>query len=339
MDQPTVLVTGGAGRVGMALVSLLLQRGYTIHSLDINPPASIHRGYKFFQGSVSSLDDLKLAAQGTEAIFHVASMIDLSPGGEIKIWDSNVQGTDNVIKVCKSLNISKLVYTSTLDVTWDWNGLSGPPSTTYPSSPANGYIKTKGLAEKMVLNANGTLTANGTELLTCALRPVHIYGPGDMLALSAVDLGKKGFVPCWPGGQCDFVYVKNVAFAHLLALDKLYSTPKKVAGNVYYIKDDYRTSYLQAIHDFSKRKNPKVKQVNVPYELVAFIGMLFTVFFTVAYFLGFNPEFVFSYFHVQLLTQNENVCDQKTKEDLGYQQLVSTRQALDETERWIDVLP
>jgi hypothetical protein len=66
--------------------------------------------------------------------------------------------------------IANLIYTSTLDVTWNWDGIvgiyyflfirlashvEGPETQNYPRSPANGYIKSKIAAEKLVVDSNG----------------------------------------------------------------------------------------------------------------------------------------------------------------------------------------
>ena len=82
------------------------------------------------------------------------------------------------------------------------------------------YNETKVAAEKMVLEANGT-----SGLLTCAIRPAGIFGPGDRQMISGfygvVKNGQTKFQIGDNTNLADFTYVGNVAHAHLLAADKL----------------------------------------------------------------------------------------------------------------------
>lgn len=117
-----------------------------------------------------------------------------------------------------------LVYTSSTDVVLDSVPRQGADETTakYPAKPINEYVRTKVAGEQIVLRANGKRS-----LLTCAIRPCHLYGPGDPHAIAhSVDALRKGLVPFLPGdGSARFgiVYVDNVAHAHILAADSLHT--------------------------------------------------------------------------------------------------------------------
>ncbi|KAL8698774.1 MAG: hypothetical protein Q9201_006388, partial [Fulgogasparrea decipioides] len=117
------------------------------------------------------------------------------------------------------------MYTSSASIIHDGVSDLFMGDETYPvlSSPQQRefYSLTKGIAEESVLKANRQF--NG--MLTTAIRPVSMFGEGDMQQLPSmlqvyydsktkVQLGdnKKWF---------DFVYVGNVAHAHILALKKL----------------------------------------------------------------------------------------------------------------------
>lgn len=63
------------------------------------------------------------------------------------------------------------------------------------------------------LKSLGLRTSKNRILKVVCLRPVHIYGAGDILALTSLELGKKGFVPLWDSGSCDFVYVCFLFFS------------------------------------------------------------------------------------------------------------------------------
>jgi len=90
----------------------------------------------------------------------------------------------------------------------------------YPETALDAYNETKVAAETMVLKANGQ-----GSLLTCAIRPAGIFGPGDRQMISGfygvVKNNQTKFQIGDNSNLADFTYVGNVAHAHLLAVDKL----------------------------------------------------------------------------------------------------------------------
>lgn len=89
----------------------------------------------------------------------------------------------------------------------------------YPATALDAYNETKVSAEKMVIRANHP------DLLTCAIRPSGIFGPGDRQMItgfySVVLNNQTKFQIGDNSNLADFTYVTNVAHAHLLAMDKL----------------------------------------------------------------------------------------------------------------------
>jgi hypothetical protein len=113
-----------------------------------------------------------------------------------------------------------------------------------------------------------------------------------------------------------------------------------------------RTNYLEMIYLFAKRKNKNVRQIKLPYFLIALAGILATLLYWMLYILRFvillvlsvnsrarmQPEYKFSYWHVKILSGYECVNNSKSISELGYVQRVSTRDGLRETWEWIDTL-
>lgn len=136
----------------------------------------------------------------------------------------NVEGTKIVIEACKSAGVPKLVYTSSAGVIYSGkeNLINADERIKYPKVALDAYNETKAKAEELVLEANGD------ELLTCALRPSGIFGPGDRQAISGfysvVKNGQTKFQIGSNENLFDWTYVGNVAHAHLLAADKLDTT-------------------------------------------------------------------------------------------------------------------
>jgi dTDP-L-rhamnose 4-epimerase len=82
-----VLVTGGAGFIGSHTVDLLLERGYKVRILDnlqprVHPhgkPPWVPQEADFIEGDVANRDDLAVALQGVDYVFHLAAYQDYLP--------------------------------------------------------------------------------------------------------------------------------------------------------------------------------------------------------------------------------------------------------------------
>ena len=150
----------------------------------------------------------------------------------------NVAGNRNVIEACRRLGVPRLVYTSSMDVVVDGRKpiVDGDESLPYPARmPRDPYSRSKILAERMVL------AANGEELATCSLRPVGMYGPRDKYHLgNIIAMARKGVSLRLGNGSARFshAYSENVAHAHVLARARL-RPGAGAAGQSYFICDHF----------------------------------------------------------------------------------------------------
>ena len=227
-----ILVTGGGGFLGGAVVRQLHARGESVRSLQrSDAPALRDMGVEVVQADLADAVAVFAAAQGCEAIIHI--------GAKAGIWGAyadyhraNVVGTQNVIEACRRHGIQRLVYTSTPSVIHGGGDIEGvderaPIATHFESA----YPATKAEAERMML------AANGPDLATVALRPHLIWGPGDsQLTARILARAKAGRLRLVGGGAklIDSVYIDNAAQAHLLALDRL-APGSPCAGKAYFI--------------------------------------------------------------------------------------------------------
>ena len=229
-----VLVTGGGGFLGGAIVRQLVERGDTVRSYSRSAYPELARlGVELLQGDLTDRDALTSAAQGCEVIYHVAAKAGIW-GSYQEFHEVNVTGTENVLGACRLHGINKLVYTSSPSVVFDGQDVTGgDESLPYPAHFEAHYPHTKALAEQLVLGANGP------DLATVALRPHLIWGPGDNhLVPRIIAKGRAGKLRRIGDRPClvDTVYVDNAARAHLLAGDKL--TPgSAIAGRAYFISN------------------------------------------------------------------------------------------------------
>ncbi|KAK0187974.1 C-3 sterol dehydrogenase [Armillaria mellea] len=218
-SKDVYLVIGGSGFLGRHIVNQLLERGDNVSVFDI---VERYHDVPFYSGDISEQDQVAAALQksGTTCIIHVAS-----PPHGLKdpslYWKVNVDGTKAVIAAAQETGVRKLIFTSSAGVVFNGADIVDiderlPP----PDKPMDAYNDSKAHGEAAVLEANGK-----RGLLTVALRPAGIFGPGDhqvMAGLYAVyEKGQTHFQIGDNTNIFDWTYVENVAYAHLLAADKL----------------------------------------------------------------------------------------------------------------------
>lgn len=231
----SILVTGGSGFVGGALCRRLIERGYRVRSLQrSDSPALTEIGVECVRGDISDLAAVRAAAKDCEIIFHVAAKAGVW-GPAAEYHRANVTGTENVLQACREFGIRKLIYTSSPSVVYhgvDEGGID--EATPYPDKYLTDYPRTKAIAERMVL------AANGPQLATVALRPHLIWGPGDNhLVPRLIERAKSGRLRRVGDGMniVDTTYIDNCVDAHLCAMDRL-EPGAACAGKAYFIAND-----------------------------------------------------------------------------------------------------
>ncbi|HSI86742.1 MAG TPA: NAD-dependent epimerase/dehydratase family protein, partial [Candidatus Methylacidiphilales bacterium] len=227
-----VLVTGGGGFLGRAIVQRLVARGDTVRSLArADYPELTGWGVEVVRGDIEDLDTVERATEGVDIVYHVAAKAGVW-GTRASFYGPNVHGTDNILQACWKNGITRLVHTSSPSVVFDGRDIEGADeSLPYPKKFHAYYPETKALAEKTVL------AANGKRLATVSLRPHLIWGPGDNHLIPRIlargktgGLRRVGRRP----NLVDSVYIDNAVDAHILAGERL-DIGSPVAGKAYFI--------------------------------------------------------------------------------------------------------
>ncbi|EMD91215.1 hypothetical protein COCC4DRAFT_71421 [Bipolaris maydis ATCC 48331] len=255
MDPPHVLITGGSGFLGTSIISALLNTTkYTITALDISLPPlgtqtfSSNPRVRYTRCDILDVPSLSkvfaetkpTAVIHTAAIFHVGTRR-YSMKDRDAVFKVNVEGTRNVLEASKEHGVKAFVYTSSITVLCD--DLSRDfknADETWPLGKVDtSYGQSKALAESLVL------TSNSPSLATTALRSAPIFGPTDRICIptihACIDAGQTPFI-LGPGTNLqDYVYVDNVAHAHVLAVRNLLVTTaaeRTAAGEAMFISND-----------------------------------------------------------------------------------------------------
>jgi nucleoside-diphosphate-sugar epimerase len=227
-----VLVTGGGGFLGQAIIKQLLARRDEVRSLARGDYPDLARlGVECIRGDVRDAQATQAACAGRDVVFHTAAVAGIWGPWE-HFHGINVLGTRNVLAGCRKHGVPRLVYTSSPSVTFD-----GAPQENVNESVGYArhwlchYAQTKAIGEQEAL------AANDHSLSVCALRPHLIWGPGDQhLIPRLMARAKSGQLRRVGDGAnlIDMVYVDNAAEAHLQAAEKL-APNSAVAGKPYFI--------------------------------------------------------------------------------------------------------
>ncbi|NWQ61494.1 3BHS7 dehydrogenase, partial [Neopipo cinnamomea] len=158
-------------------------------------------------------------------------------------------GTENVLRACRVLSVPYVVHTSSIAAVGPNTScepmLRGNEDTEYSGEVELPYGKTKAMAEKLVLEANGKKLSRGGKLTTCIIRANTVYGEKAAF-LQELYWGAKArngvlnyLEP--EDSERNYTYVGNVAWMHVLAARNLQLKPGLLAGQVYYCYDDTPT--------------------------------------------------------------------------------------------------
>ncbi len=234
-DPPAVLVTGGGGFVGQAVVRRLRDRGHLVRSFSrARYPELETLGAEQICGDLADPAAVDRAVAGCELVFHIAAKAGVW-GAYEAYHRPNVLGTRHVIAACRRHGVGRLVFTSSPSVVFDGAPQEGvDESIPYPRRHRSPYSATKAQAEREIL------AANDATLQTVALRPHLVWGPGDNHIVPRIlAQGRAGKLRIIGRGdnRVDTTYIDNAADAHLAAADALAHNPA-AAGKAYFITND-----------------------------------------------------------------------------------------------------
>jgi dihydroflavonol-4-reductase len=112
-----VLVTGGTGFVGSHLVRVLLERGEQVQCLVRSTSRRDNiegLPVEFLTGDLRDIDSLRQAAKGCHVVYHCAADYRLWCKDPNEMYQSNVEGSNNVMQAAFDEGVERVVYTSTV---------------------------------------------------------------------------------------------------------------------------------------------------------------------------------------------------------------------------------
>jgi dihydroflavonol-4-reductase len=216
-------VTGGAGRLGNALVRVLLERGHRVRVLEpgegpVPPSLAGLSNIELVRGSVLDPEVVARIVQGAEVVYHVAAKVHLNKDRDGSLYAVNVRGTDHIVRAVAKTG-GKLVHCSSHHAL-DREPLHVPLDELRPLAlhePCD-YHRTKAQAEELVLQAVAR-----REVDAVIVNPATMIGPWDfepsMMGRALLSLAKRE-LPAVIDALTDYVDVRDVAEGMITAAEK-----------------------------------------------------------------------------------------------------------------------
>lgn len=232
------LITGANGHLGGALIRLLVRQGAAVRGLVLPSEHPVPLpGVAYVQGDVRDIQSLRPLFEHTDDrevfLIHTAGIVDISDQVSPLVYDVNVNGTKNILSLCRQYCIKRMVHVSSVHAIPDDNKAAVLREVDHfsPDNVVGGYAKTKAEATQAVLDA----VSEGLDAVV--IHPSGILGPYDRSGNHLVQLVAdycRGKLPACVKGGYDFVDVRDIAQGCLLALEKGRSGECYILSNRHY---------------------------------------------------------------------------------------------------------
>ena len=193
MNARRILVTGGSGFIGSALVKALVKDGHAVRVLDDNSRgaprrlAEVQKDIEFIAGDIRDAGAVQAAARGIDEVHHLAFVngTEFFYSAPELVLDVGVKGMVNVIDACRAAGVGNLVLASSSEVYQTPPRVptdeSAPLIVPDPTNPRYSYGGGKIISELMAINYGRKFFER-----VLIFRPHNVYGP---------DMGFEHVVP------------------------------------------------------------------------------------------------------------------------------------------------
>lgn len=222
-----ILITGGAGFIGVNLANQLHSEGHYVRVLDdlsAGDPDRLSAGINFTRGDINNIPKLWSLLQGVDVVYHLAALVSL-PASVLyprEYNEVNVGGTVSLLEAVRDVGVKRVVLAGSATVYGHQTAESvHEEMRTNPSVP---YAVAKLAAEQYMFNIG---QHSGFE--TVSLRIFNAYGPDQGLPPTHAPvipqfmhqiMGRGSIIVHGDGKQVrDFVYVDDVVKALIAASD------------------------------------------------------------------------------------------------------------------------
>jgi dihydroflavonol-4-reductase len=228
-----VMITGGTGFIGYHTTMALLGAGHEVsllvRSVDKMLGMYGEKGIEHYtRGDIIEADKVRQAMTDCDAVIHVAALVSTHANDAQRVYDTNVQGTRNVIGAAIELGIGSIIHVSSVTALYDPDAAVLDEDSP-PGKAASGYGRSKVACEQYV---RALQEAGEPVYITY---PATVMGPDDP-GLTEAHLGMRTylshFVPVMSSGN-QYVDARDIAQVHLRLLQEQPPFGRYILGGHY----------------------------------------------------------------------------------------------------------
>ncbi|MFZ0912969.1 MAG: hopanoid-associated sugar epimerase [Candidatus Korobacteraceae bacterium] len=265
-------LTGATGFLGSHVARQLLSRGAELRLL-VRPTSRMDNiadlPAERVVGDLRDLQSLKTGMSGCEFVFHVAADYRLWSRNGQELYDSNVEGTRNVLAAARDSGVRRVIYTSSVATMGFGNNgrLTDEKTPVTLSNMIGDYKRSKFMAEQLAIEA----ARRGQNVVV--VNPTTPIGERDIKPTPTgrivVDFLRRKF-PAYVETGLNLVDVVDCAQGHLLAMEKA------VPGERYILGGENLTlkQILDKLAAITGLPSPKIK---LPYAVAYATGVVDTL--------------------------------------------------------------
>jgi len=312
----SVLVTGATGFLGRYVVKELIENNYKVVAQGRKKEVLEELKTKYSVDILQcDLHDIAKLNKKVDYVIHCAALSTVW-GKWQDFYDSNVDGTRQVLEFCKLNNVKRMIYVSSPSIYSAKKDRFNIDESDYDeNNHLNYYIKTKIQAEKLVKEQ--------TKVESVIIRPRGLIGVGDTSIIPRlIKANDKIGIPIFNEGKniVDITCVENVAYSLRLALES-----KNAIGKIYNITNDEPTEFKKVLdllfNELGKKPNYRKMNVNVMYLLASIIEFIYKLF-------HIYKEPMITKYNICTLGYSQTLNIEKAKKDLGYKPKISLKEGI-----------
>jgi len=256
-SSTNILITGGAGYIGSHIVEQLVKTRANIvifDNLATGYKKLINKKAKFIKGDIKNKKELSKVINDykIDSIIHLAAYLNISES-EIykkKYYDNNIEGTLNLINICKDAKVKNIIFSSSCSV---YGNVRGAVDEKKKPNPKSYYAYTKYMGEEIIKKFSKKFRYNYAILRYFNVAGASLSGKigeietshGHLIKNIAIQSLKKNPILSINGdnyktkdGTCirDYIHVSDLAEIHIKTLNYIESKSKSLVLNCGYGK-------------------------------------------------------------------------------------------------------